>query len=72
MQGNQGVMENSQVGRNSVVAQACVVRGASTPLPRAGAGTVWEGSAFDLAQGLDITVMEWKLSREALDELFQT
>ena len=72
MQGNQGFVEQSQVGRDSVVAQACVVRGTSIPSARAGAGTVWEGSAFDLAQGLDITVMEWKLSREALDELFQS
>jgi hypothetical protein len=72
VQGNQGSIEQGQVGRESVGAQARVPRGTATSSARAGAGTVWAGSAFDLAQGLDITEMEWKHSREALDELFQS
>jgi hypothetical protein len=36
------------------------------------AGTDWLGSSFDLAQGLDVKVMESKLSRETLDELFRS
>ena len=72
MQGNQGFIEQGQAGRESAGAQARVPRCAPSSSVRAGAGTIWAGSAFDLAQGLDITEMEWKLSREALDELFQT
>ncbi len=31
----------------------------------------WQASSFDLAQGLDVKVMESKLSRETLDSLFR-
>ena len=49
-------------------------RAAANPLadllaPRADA--TWQASSFDLAQGLDVKVMESKLSREMLDELFR-
>jgi hypothetical protein len=32
----------------------------------------WHSSSFDLAQGLDVKVMESKLSRETLDQLFRS
>jgi len=47
-------------------------RGALGAAARLGAGTDWHGSSFDLAQGLDVKVMESKLSREMLDELFRS
>jgi len=34
--------------------------------------STWLASSFDLAQGLDVKVMESKLSRETLDSLFRT
>lgn len=37
--------------------------------PRADA--TWQASSFDLAQGLDVKVMQSKLSRETLDRLFR-
>jgi molybdopterin-binding protein len=46
-------------------------RGASSVRSRADAGTVWAASAFDLAQGLEITVFETRMSVEDLDELFR-
>jgi hypothetical protein len=33
--------------------------------------STWLASSFDLAQGLDVKVMESKLSRETLDSLFR-
>jgi hypothetical protein len=39
--------------------------------PIAGDAT-WLSSSFDLAQGLDVKVMESKLSRETLDQLFRS
>ncbi len=38
--------------------------------PRADA--TWQASSFDLAQGLEVKVMESKLSRETLDQLFRS
>ncbi|MEO8312935.1 MAG: hypothetical protein ABI520_17325 [Caldimonas sp.] len=38
-------------------------------LPRADA--TWQASSFDLAQGLDVKVMQSKLSPETLDRLFR-
>ncbi len=38
-------------------------------LPRADA--TWQASSFDLAQGLDVKVMQSKLSTETLDRLFR-
>jgi hypothetical protein len=54
----------------------------ATPARRAGtagfadlrtvrADSTWQASSFDLAQGLDVKVMESKLSRETLDQLFR-
>ena len=45
--------------------------------PMAGVGPVtgdatWLSSSFDLAQGLEVKVMESKLSRETLDQLFRS
>jgi hypothetical protein len=37
--------------------------------PRADA--TWQASSFDLAQGLDVKVMQSKLSSETLDRLFR-
>jgi hypothetical protein len=31
----------------------------------------WQASSFDLAQGLDVKVMQSKLSQETLDRLFR-
>ena len=39
--------------------------------PIAGDAT-WLSSSFDLAQGLEVKVMESKLSRETLDQLFRS
>ena len=69
MQGDQGSIEQGQVGRDNVVASG--PRVASNAPTRAGAGTVWAGSAFDLAQGLEITVFETRMSIEDLDEMFR-
>lgn len=49
-----------------------VSRGVLGAATRMGAGTDWHASSFDLAQGLDVKVMESKLSRETLDELFRS
>lgn len=35
------------------------------------ADATWQASSFDLAQGLDVKVMQSKLSRETLDRLFR-
>jgi hypothetical protein len=42
------------------------------PAMRSGIDSTWLGSSFDLAQGLDVKVMESKLSPEMLDELFRS
>jgi hypothetical protein len=40
--------------------------------PRAAlAHGIWQASSFDLAQGLDVKVMQSKLSPETLDRLFR-
>ena len=71
MQGDQGFIEQGQVRRENGLVPACALGGASTAAARAGAGTVWAGSAFDLAQGLEITVFETRMTIEDLDELFR-
>lgn len=69
MQGNQASIEQDQQRRESGVGWS---RGTTTGrAARAGAGTTWAGSAFDLAQGLEITVFETRMSVEDLDELFR-
>jgi hypothetical protein len=35
------------------------------------ADATWQASSFDLAQGLDVKVMQSKLSPETLDRLFR-
>jgi hypothetical protein len=69
VQGNQGSIEQDQERReNGARAPRSTGEGRTA---RAGAGTVWAGSAFDLAQGLEITVFETRMSVEDLDELFR-
>ena len=67
MQGNQGSIEQGQGRRESGASRGTTTAGAAS----AGAGTIWAGSAFDLAQGLEITVFETRMSVEDLDELFR-
>ena len=47
---------------------------AKTPidLPPTRADATWQASSFDLAQGLEVKVMESKLSIETLDQLFRS
>jgi hypothetical protein len=72
VQGNQGSIEQGQGRDENGVLPARALRGATTVrAARAGAGTVWAGSAFDLAQGLEITVFETRMSIEDLDEMFR-
>jgi hypothetical protein len=69
VQGNQGSIEQDQERREN---DARALRSTSEGrAARAGAGTIWAGSAFDLAQGLEITVFETRMSVEDLDELFR-
>ena len=71
MQGNQTSIEQGRAKRESGAVPASGLRLASSARSRADAGTVWAGSAFDLAQGLEITVFETRMSIEDLDELFR-
>ena len=45
---------------------------ASGDLPAPRADATWRASSFDLAQGLEVKVMESKLSIETLDQLFRS
>jgi hypothetical protein len=69
VQGNQGSIGPGQ--DNSFVPAFYALRDESSAAASAGAGTVWAGSAFDLAQGLEVTVFETRMSLEDLDELFR-
>ena len=71
MQVSQGSIEHSQVRCDGAAAPARAVRSASTLSARPGASTAWVGSAFDLAQGLEVTILETRMSIEDLDELFR-
>jgi len=71
VQGNQTSIEPGQARRENAAVPASGPRAASSAKSRAGAGTLWAGSAFDLAQGLEITVFETRMSIEDLDELFR-
>jgi hypothetical protein len=62
---------DAESSRKSGVAPARASRGAPLAAVTAGGGADWLASSFDLAQGLDVKVMESKLSREMLDELFR-
>ena len=44
---------------------------ASIDLRAVRADATWQASSFDLAQGLDVKVMQSKLSLETLDRLFR-
>jgi len=69
VQGNQVSIEQGEARREKAVVPTS--RDPARSRTRAGAGTVWAGSAFDLAQGLEITVFETRMSIEDLDELFR-
>ena len=71
MQGNQRLIEQGQGQRDNDFVPAFVRTGEPVPTATSGAGTVWAGSAFDLAQGLEVTVFEARISPEDLDELFR-
>jgi hypothetical protein len=72
VQGNQGTIEKGQGrGENGELSSRALRGTTSARAARAGAGTIWAGSAFDLAQGLEITVFETRMSVEDLDELFR-
>jgi hypothetical protein len=69
-----GSDEHVQIARQTVAEPARALPAAAKELlaarlPRADA--TWQASSFDLAQGLDVKVMESKLSRETLDQLFR-
>ena len=72
MQRNPALTDEAQGSRDTVVEPGRVARGAPGAPARARPGTDWHGSSFDLAQGLDVKVMESKLSREMLDDLFRS
>jgi len=63
---------DAEPSRQCGAAPARASRGAPLAAVTAGGGMDWLGSSFDLAQGLDVKVMESKLSRELLDELFRS
>jgi hypothetical protein len=69
VQRNSASIDDPQARRESVIEARGLRRAPSAGL-RSGAG--WLGSSFDLAQGLEVTVMDSKLSREDLDELFRS
>lgn len=71
MQGNQRTIEQNQGRRDNDFVPAFVRSEERTAADPAGAGTIWAGSAFDLAQGLEVTVFEARISPEELDELFR-
>lgn len=70
MQSKPGFSEQGFDRRESVVRPARVLPGMSPATGRSGIDSTWLGSSFDLAQGLEVKVMESKLSREMLDDLF--
>ena len=71
MQGNQRTIEQGQRRRDKDVVPAFVRSDARAAAAVPGAGTTWAGSAFDLAQGLEVTEFEARISPEDLDELFR-
>jgi len=64
--------DNAESSRESGVATARAPRAAPLAAATARGGMDWLASSFDLAQGLDVKVMESKLSREVLDDLFRS
>ena len=71
MQGNQGSMKQGRGQGEGEFVPAFVRTGEPVPVGNAVAGTTWASSAFDLAQGLDVTVFEARISPEELDELYR-
>jgi hypothetical protein len=71
VQGNQRTSEQGQSRAENDFVPAFVKSGAPVIEARQGAGTTWAGSAFDLAQGLEVTEFEARISLEDLDELFR-
>ena len=71
MHGNQRTMDHGHGRGEKEFVPVCVRSDAAAAAPRPGAGTTWAGSAFDLAQGLEVTEFEARISPEALDELFR-
>jgi hypothetical protein len=71
VQGNQGTIEQGHGRRDNDFVPAFVPIDERAAADRPGAGTTWSGSAFDLAQGLEVTVFEARISPEELDELFR-
>jgi hypothetical protein len=69
--------EHVQIVPQPIAEPTRAVAGAGAPkapadgrAPRADA--TWQASSFDLAQGLDVKVMQSKLSPETLDRLFRS
>ncbi len=71
MQGKQQRTLDQGQGREKEFVPAFVRSDAAASSVRPGAGTTWAGSAFDLAQGLEVTEFEARISPEDLDELFR-
>ena len=75
MDSKSGIDEQLQIAPETAATPMAAVRfPAKGPLdlrpPRADA--TWQASSFDLAQGLDVKVMQSKLSPETLDRLFRS
>jgi hypothetical protein len=68
VQSKQGSIEQ---GRENVVPAFYALRDEAAATAATGAGTVWAGSAFDLAQGLEVTEFATRMSLADLDELFR-
>jgi hypothetical protein len=71
VQGNQRTIEQGHGRRESEFVPAFVRSDPPAAAAAPGAGTIWAGSAFDLAQGLEVTEFEARISPEDLDELFR-
>jgi hypothetical protein len=79
---NRGFAEPVQIAQQVGEDAAGPVSASARPLPApaklrgdlhaARADASWLASSFDLAQGLDVRVMESKLSPEMLDSLFRS
>jgi hypothetical protein len=72
VQRNPASVDDAEASAERAVEPTPASRGVPGAATRVGAGTDWHGSSFDLAQGLDVKVMESKLSREMLDALFRS
>ncbi len=69
-----GIDEHVQIAPETAATPTAAVRLAArvpVDLRLPGADATWQASSFDLAQGLDVKVMQSKLSPETLDRLFR-